>query len=116
MKSYAALEATNVDSTLELLRVAVGLPHTRYIYVAGGGLWDSQAQEEKDVAEELSIPGAIGYNQSKFVAEAVVKRPAQIFIKHKSYRSCQPWIGDWNSYGRCGQCRRLHLAAFSGLH
>lgn len=74
-KSYEVLEAANVGSTLELLLLAMGLPCMRFLYVTGGRPWDSH--EELDVAEELSTDNAIAYSQTKFVAEAVVKRAAQ---------------------------------------
>lgn len=74
-KSYEVLEAANVGSTVELLLLAIGLPCMRFLYVTGGRPWDSH--EELDVAKELSVPDAIAYSQTKFVAEAVVKRAAQ---------------------------------------
>ncbi|KAK3944863.1 hypothetical protein QBC46DRAFT_445730 [Diplogelasinospora grovesii] len=77
-KSYAALEATNVHSTVELLRLAVTAREMRFVYVSGGRESDSSPDEEReeDVAEELSAADAVGYSQTKFVAEALVKRAA----------------------------------------
>ncbi|KXG50684.1 Male sterility, NAD-binding [Penicillium griseofulvum] len=74
-KSYKVLEATNVGSSIELLLLAIGVPHMRFLYVTGGRPWDSH--EELDVAEELSATDAIAYSQTKFVAEAVIKRAAR---------------------------------------
>jgi amino acid adenylation domain-containing protein/thioester reductase-like protein len=74
-KSYKVLEATNVGSSIELLLLAICVPHMRFLYVTGGRPWDSH--EELDVAKELSATDAIAYSQTKFVAEAVIKRAAR---------------------------------------
>ncbi|OQE00170.1 hypothetical protein PENVUL_c057G01069 [Penicillium vulpinum] len=74
-KSYEVLEAANVGSTIELLLLAVGLPRMRFLYVTGGRPWNSY--EELDVLKELSAVDAIAYSQTKFVAEAVVRRAAR---------------------------------------
>ncbi|KGO38965.1 Male sterility, NAD-binding [Penicillium expansum] len=74
-KSYETLEAANVGSTIELLLLTISLPCMRFLYVTGGRPWDSY--EELDVAKELSSADAIPYSQTKFVAEAVVKRAAR---------------------------------------
>ncbi|KAL4917430.1 acetyl-CoA synthetase-like protein [Aspergillus aurantiobrunneus] len=71
-KSYRALEAANVDSTLELFLLALGVPRMRFVYITGGRPWGSH--EERDVAKELSAANAIAYSQTKFVAEAVLRR------------------------------------------
>ncbi|EQL01471.1 non-ribosomal peptide synthetase [Ophiocordyceps sinensis CO18] len=54
-KSYATLEATNVNSTVELLRVAVAAPRMRFVYVSGGRERVAQDEQESDVARELGI-------------------------------------------------------------
>lgn len=74
-KSYEILEGANVGSAIELLLLAIGLPCMRFLYVTGVQHWDSH--EEQDVANELSVPDAIAYSQTKFVAEAVVRRAVQ---------------------------------------
>lgn len=74
-KSYQVLEAANVGSTTELLLLAVRHPQIQFLYVTGGRSWD--CHEELDVAKELSVPDAIAYSQTKFVAEAVVRRAAR---------------------------------------
>jgi amino acid adenylation domain-containing protein/thioester reductase-like protein len=74
-KSYRALEAANVGSTMELLLLALGLPRMRFVYITGGRPWDSH--EELDVVKELSAADAVAYSQTKFVAEVVVKRGAR---------------------------------------
>ncbi|KAI3055098.1 hypothetical protein CBS147353_11361 [Aspergillus niger] len=74
-KSYRALEAVNVGSTIELLLLATGHPCMRFLYVTGGRPWEPN--EEIEVIKELSAADAIGYSQTKFVAEVVVRRAAQ---------------------------------------
>ncbi|OQE46721.1 hypothetical protein PENCOP_c001G06210 [Penicillium coprophilum] len=74
-KSYEVLEAANVGSTIELLLLAVGVPRMRFLYVTGGRPW--RFHEELDVANELSVADAVAYSQTKFVAEAVIKRAAR---------------------------------------
>ncbi|PFH56260.1 hypothetical protein XA68_16826 [Ophiocordyceps unilateralis] len=71
MASYAALEAVNVGSTVELLRL-----RTRLVYVSTARCRDPAEEQDEDVATELAGEDAIAYNQSKFVAEAVVRRAA----------------------------------------
>ncbi|PHH63093.1 hypothetical protein CDD81_6338 [Ophiocordyceps australis] len=76
-KNYASLEATNVSSTVELLRTVVAVPGMKFVYVSGGRDGGAEDEDEEQVAQELGAPGAIGYSQTKFVAEAVVKRAAK---------------------------------------
>lgn len=76
-KSYAALEAVNVSSTVELLCLAPLTYQTRFVFVTGGREWTFEGSREEDMARELSDNGPIGYEQTKFVAEALVKRAAQ---------------------------------------
>jgi amino acid adenylation domain-containing protein/thioester reductase-like protein len=74
--SYRALEAVNVGSTMELLRLAIAAPRMTFVYVTGGRESMDDQEREEDVVEELSTSDALGYSQTKFVAEAVVKRAA----------------------------------------
>jgi amino acid adenylation domain-containing protein/thioester reductase-like protein len=74
--SYQALEAVNVGSTMELLRLAIAAPRMTFVYVTGGRESMGDQEREEDVVEELSTSDALGYSQTKFVAEAVVKRAA----------------------------------------
>ncbi|KAM3513247.1 hypothetical protein MY11210_003113 [Beauveria gryllotalpidicola] len=74
--SYQALEAVNVGSTMELLRLAIAAPRMTFVYVTGGRESTGDQEREQDVVEELSTSDALGYSQTKFVAEAVVKRAA----------------------------------------
>lgn len=76
-KSYAALEAANVKSTVELLCLAAANPRLGFVYITGGRDGDTQSEEDEDVAKVLSDPDAVGYSQTKFVAEAVTKRAAR---------------------------------------
>ncbi|WQF82104.1 Putative AMP-dependent synthetase/ligase domain, Condensation domain, AMP-binding, ANL [Colletotrichum destructivum] len=73
-KSYSALEAVNVGSTVQLLGLAIRNPSPRFAYVSGGRQWRSEVERDEDVALELA--GAMGYSQTKFVAEVLVKRAA----------------------------------------
>ncbi|KAM3551593.1 hypothetical protein MY1884_007644 [Beauveria asiatica] len=74
--SYQALEAVNVGATMELLRLAIATPRMTFVYVTGGRESKGADEREEDVVEELSASDALGYSQTKFVAEAVVKRAA----------------------------------------
>ncbi|KAJ3950205.1 uncharacterized protein N0V96_001348 [Colletotrichum fioriniae] len=74
-KSYAALEAVNIRSTVQLLGIAVQNPAMRFAYVSGGRQWRSTEERDEDIARELS--DSMGYSQTKFVAEVLVKRAAE---------------------------------------
>ncbi|KAF5524997.1 Nonribosomal peptide synthase atnA [Colletotrichum aenigma] len=74
-KSYAALEAVNVLSTVQLTALAIRNPNLKFTYVSGGRQCRSADESDEDVARELSE--AMGYSQSKFVAEVLVKRAAE---------------------------------------
>nr|XP_003188648.1 hypothetical protein ANI_1_1512034 [Aspergillus niger CBS 513.88] len=73
-KSYEALEAANVGSSIELLLVALRCPAMRFLYITGGRPW--KAHEEGDVVAELSAPDAIPYSQTKLISEVVIRRAA----------------------------------------
>jgi thioester reductase-like protein len=66
------LEAVNVLSTIELLHLSVTSSRPRLLYVSGGRQWFSEEEDDEDVAKELAT--SIGYSQTKFVSEVVVKR------------------------------------------
>ncbi|KAF9876381.1 amino acid adenylation domain-containing protein [Colletotrichum karsti] len=74
-KSYSALEAVNVRSTVQLAALALQNPGLRFTYVSGGRQCRSEDECEEDVVRELS--DSMGYSQSKFVAETLVKRVAE---------------------------------------
>ncbi|OHF00689.1 amino acid adenylation domain-containing protein [Colletotrichum orchidophilum] len=74
-KSYATLEAVNIQSTVQLLNIAVQNPALHFAYVSGGRQWKGIQEQDEDVAQELS--DAMGYSQTKFVSEVLVKRAAE---------------------------------------
>ncbi|KAK2056976.1 amino acid adenylation domain-containing protein [Colletotrichum caudatum] len=74
-KSYPALEAVNVGSTVQLLGLVIQHPSLRFAYVSGGRQWNRSLETDEDVARELA--DSIGYSQSKFVAEVLVRRAAK---------------------------------------
>ncbi|KAK1981583.1 non-ribosomal peptide synthetase [Colletotrichum cereale] len=74
-KSYSALEAVNVGSTAQLLGLAIQHPSLRFAYVSGGRQWKRDSEPDEDVARELA--DSMGYSQTKFVAEVLVKRAAE---------------------------------------
>ncbi|KHN97500.1 peptide synthetase 3 [Metarhizium album ARSEF 1941] len=75
LKNYAALEATNVRSTAELLRIAVRTPRMRFTYVSSARYQDPLDEVEEEVATQLAA-GGIPYSQTKFVSESLVRRAA----------------------------------------
>lgn len=76
-KTYDALEATNVGSTVELLHLAVSQPSMRFVYVSGGIDGVSSDEPEETLIKMISSSEETGYSQTKFVAEAVVRRAAK---------------------------------------
>ncbi|KAL9637232.1 MAG: hypothetical protein Q9164_002318 [Protoblastenia rupestris] len=75
MKSYAALEAVNVGSTAEMLRLVSSTPRTKFVYVSTARHQDPTEEQEEDVANKLTA-NSNGYGQTKFAAETLVKRAA----------------------------------------
>ncbi|OAA37396.1 peramine synthetase [Metarhizium rileyi] len=75
VKGYAALEAVNVNSTVEMMSVVTRNPGMRFIYVSSARSQDPMEEEEEDMARVLT-ENPNGYNQTKFVAEALVRRAA----------------------------------------
>ncbi|RAO66311.1 uncharacterized protein BHQ10_002323 [Talaromyces amestolkiae] len=73
-RSYVDLEAVNIGSSVELLQLAVTGSRPRLVYVSGGRQWKSEHECDEDVA--LFLANDIGYSQTKFVAEAVIRRAA----------------------------------------
>ena len=76
-KDYDALETTNVTSTVDLLHIAVSSPSTSFVYVTGGIDGLSSDETEEVTVKKISTPETIGYTQTKFVAEAIVRRAAK---------------------------------------
>ncbi|KAI9701812.1 MAG: hypothetical protein M1836_001156 [Candelina mexicana] len=75
MKSYAALEAANVGSTVELLSLVSSTPRTKFVYVSSARNQDPTEEQEEDVASEVTA-NSNGYSQTKFAAETLVRRAA----------------------------------------
>ncbi|PHH58888.1 hypothetical protein CDD81_4179 [Ophiocordyceps australis] len=73
-KSYAQLKAANVGSTADLLRLIAAKPSVKFVYVSTLRHRTSMSETEDDAARLLA--NSIGYNQTKFVAEALVRRAA----------------------------------------
>jgi thioester reductase-like protein len=71
--SYERLRATNVLSTLQILKLALAGQIQHYTYISGGDMHLT----EKAVAEDLShLSSADGYSQSKFASDVLVDRCA----------------------------------------
>ncbi|QPH04348.1 putative secondary metabolism biosynthetic enzyme [Epichloe festucae Fl1] len=75
-KSYSALEATNVRSTVHLLLIALSSPRAKFVYVSNRRTAGSENLTEADIARGLVHVDSVAYSQTKFVAEALVKRAA----------------------------------------
>lgn len=85
MKSYAALEAANVGSTAQVLRAAAEHPNMKLVFVSSAWPCDPTEEREEDVIEALAA-SPNGYNESKFVAEALVRRAAaRSFIRQDQF-------------------------------
>lgn len=73
--SFSALKATNVDSTMELLRAASeSAAVSEFVFVSGGQRLRVEADKDVDVAEEVAQSN--GYAQTKFLSEVLVKEYA----------------------------------------
>lgn len=71
---YDRLRAANVLATVELLKVAVlSRSSPRFVFVSGGVMADLDANPTNPIVQE-QLSRSNGYSQSKFVAEAVVRR------------------------------------------
>lgn len=75
LKRYAELEATNVGATAQLLQLVVENPRLGIVYVSSGRYKDPYAEAEEAAAADVAAT-AIPYSQTKFVAEALVRRTA----------------------------------------
>ncbi|GJN70060.1 putative NRPS-like protein biosynthetic cluster [Purpureocillium lilacinum] len=73
-KSYDALETINVGSTVELLLLTLTSPYARFVYVSSRQKFDTQVENDEDLAKKLSETGAIPYSQTKLVAETLQQR------------------------------------------
>ncbi|KAI4265034.1 MAG: hypothetical protein L6R35_007224, partial [Caloplaca aegaea] len=92
MKSYAALEAANVGSTAQVLRAAAEHPNMKLVFVSSARPCDPTEEREEDVVEALAA-SPNGYNESKFVAEALVRRAAaRSFIRRDQFAVVSPGL------------------------
>lgn len=65
---YAMLKPSNVEGTIELLRLASRTVHCRFVHISTIGI----VQEQEDRRPNLPTARDGGYNQSKFAAESLV--------------------------------------------
>lgn len=74
---YAALRAPNVDGTLRMLRLAAQAHAKPLFYVSSKGVFGADAYRDDEPIDEDAplrpIPSALGYQQSKSVAERLVR-------------------------------------------
>ncbi|KAF4584025.1 non-ribosomal peptide synthetase [Ophiocordyceps camponoti-floridani] len=77
MRSYSSLEEVNIGSTMQLLRLAAINLRLKVVYISTGRQQDPAEELEEQVAGDLTGPDGIAYSQTKFVAEALVKRAAR---------------------------------------
>lgn len=75
-KSYAALEAINVCSTVDLLLLALSSPSTKLVYVSNRRSAESENETEESIARSILHVDSVAYSQTKFVSEALVSRAA----------------------------------------
>jgi thioester reductase-like protein len=73
---YAALRAPNVEGTRRMLQLAAQAPSKPFFFVSTKGVFAAAAYpEDEPIAEDeplRPIPGSLGYQQSKSVAERLV--------------------------------------------
>lgn len=82
-KPYTDLKDVNVASTATLLSVVGAHPELRLVHVTGGQASAYNDGAEEELASRLSADGAMGYSQSKFVAEVLVRRTAAKVDDHR---------------------------------
>lgn len=74
--NFSALKATNVDSTVDLLKVASeSAALSEFLFVSGGQQLTVEADNDVDIAEEVGRSS--GYAQTKFLSELLVKEYAR---------------------------------------
>jgi thioester reductase-like protein len=79
---YQALAPANVDGTREILQLAVRGPAPRPVhFISTVGVFSSAESSAEDIPEDLpqetSGPLAMGYGQSKWVAERMIRNAAE---------------------------------------
>lgn len=76
--NYASLKATNIESTIELLKAASqSAALSDFVFVSGGQQLKISEDNDADIAEEVARSN--GYAQTKFLSELMVKEYAQEF-------------------------------------
>ena len=74
--SLSSLKATNVDSTVDLLKAAsLSAALSHFVFVSGGQQLRIEEDDDMDIAEEVSRSN--GYAQTKFFSELLVKEYAR---------------------------------------
>ncbi|KAL8785676.1 MAG: hypothetical protein Q9213_003235 [Squamulea squamosa] len=75
--SFSALKATNVDSTMDLLKAAAeSASLTNLVFVSGGQLPRVEREADTDIAKEIGRSN--GYAQTKFLSELLIKEYAKV--------------------------------------
>lgn len=87
---YAALRAPNVDGTRRMLQLAAAGHPKPFFFVSTKGVFAAEAYpEDEPIAEDAPlrpIPGALGYQQSKSVAERLVRAAGERGLAIAIYR------------------------------
>ncbi|KAL8829965.1 MAG: hypothetical protein Q9170_005952 [Blastenia crenularia] len=74
--NFSALKATNVDSTVDLLKAASeSAVLSDFVFISGGQQLRTEADNDLDIAEEVGWSN--GYAQTKFLSELMVKEYAR---------------------------------------
>eukprot|EP01128_Nolandella_sp_AFSM9_P008786 TRINITY_DN545_c0_g2_i1.p1 TRINITY_DN545_c0_g2~~TRINITY_DN545_c0_g2_i1.p1 ORF type:complete len:1285 (-),score=319.74 TRINITY_DN545_c0_g2_i1:1312-4797(-) len=108
-RSYKALKAANVDSTLSLLKFAVTGKNKAFLFISTIGVfWPSNpASNTVEVGSELPSPdglhNSMGYEQSKFVAEQIVR-----FARTKGLPVVVARPGNLTGHTRTGKYNAKH--------
>jgi amino acid adenylation domain-containing protein/thioester reductase-like protein len=80
--SYEQLKGPNVQSTLDMLAASVSSPRKpKFIFISGGAKMDKEFDKQM-VVDHMS--SAVGYSQTKFVAERVVYKVACELPEHQN--------------------------------
>ena len=80
--NFSALKATNVDSTMDLLKAASeSASLTNFVFVSGGQLPRLEEDDDADIVEEVGRSN--GYTQTKFLSELLLKEYARVVAPNK---------------------------------
>jgi len=100
---YESLKPHNVNGTIEILRLAANHVRKPLHFVSSLGVWSNPAYLGQVIAEDETLPrcdGLLGgYNQSKWVAEALVTAARHRGLPAKIYRPAR--IGGHSVTGVC---------------